>query len=108
MKRYDHEEVRCDIMAEVDCDTKLVGEAATCCICAGHNCREAQLERKKGMVAPDNIFRECESTDQLLLEYSSYRGWKGAIVARYHFEEMERFILGLPNREQQHTTGDAR
>jgi hypothetical protein len=45
--RYDHDEVRCELMADVDCDTKVVGEPRTCCVCVGHDCQEARDEREK-------------------------------------------------------------
>jgi hypothetical protein len=41
---YDHDEVRCELMADVDCDTKVVGEPRTCCVCVGHDCQEARDE----------------------------------------------------------------
>jgi hypothetical protein len=41
---FDHDEVRCAQMADVDCDTKAVGEPRTCCVCIGHDCQEARDE----------------------------------------------------------------
>ena len=57
MKKYDHEEVRCEAMADADCDTKLVGEKATCCVCIGHDCKEAQDERAKNNTKYENPLR---------------------------------------------------
>ena len=45
--KYDHDEVRCDEMADSDCDNKMVGEPRTCCVCAGHDCEVARTERLK-------------------------------------------------------------
>ena len=44
---YDHDEVRCDEMADWDCENKLPGVPRTCCVCAGHDCAEARAERAK-------------------------------------------------------------
>jgi hypothetical protein len=44
---YDHDCIRCDEMADIDCDTKYPGERGTCCVCAGHDCEEARAERAK-------------------------------------------------------------
>jgi hypothetical protein len=35
---YDHKATRCEEMVDVDCDTKLPGELATCCVCIRHDC----------------------------------------------------------------------
>jgi hypothetical protein len=43
----DHDAVRCDAMIDADCDNKLPGEKATCCVCIGHDCAEARAERAK-------------------------------------------------------------
>ena len=44
---YDHHCVRCDLMADIDCDTKGIGEPGTCCVCEDHGCEEAKTERLK-------------------------------------------------------------
>jgi hypothetical protein len=44
---YDHDEVRCELMSDIDCDMKLVGEPRTCCVCVGHDCQSARAERQK-------------------------------------------------------------
>lgn len=44
---YDHDEVRCEAMADLDCEIKLVGEPRTCCVCCGHGCAEALAELAK-------------------------------------------------------------
>lgn len=44
---YDHDCVRCDAMADHDCDTKAIGERGTCCVCADHGCQRALDERAK-------------------------------------------------------------
>jgi hypothetical protein len=44
-KKYDHDEVRCDEMAAADHASKVVGEARTCCVCAGHACEAARAKR---------------------------------------------------------------
>ena len=45
--KYDHKEVRCEEMSELDVEFKLVGEPRTCCVCAGHGCAEALAEMAK-------------------------------------------------------------
>ena len=45
--KYDHDEVRCDVMADWDCDNLMPGTPRTCCVCAGHDCEEARAERLK-------------------------------------------------------------
>lgn len=59
---YDHEEVRCEAMADWDCENLLVGEPRTCCVCIGHDCEEAREERKKHPAKS-----EGEQSDQSLL-----------------------------------------
>lgn len=49
---FDHNCVRCDEMADIDCDTKYPGEKGTCCVCAEHNCQEAIQER---MIHPQTL-----------------------------------------------------
>ena len=44
---YDHDCVRCDLMADIDCTTKYPGEFGTCCVCVGHDCETALAEREK-------------------------------------------------------------
>lgn len=46
-RNYDHDEVRCELMSELDALTKAVGESRTCCVCIGHNCPDARAERRK-------------------------------------------------------------
>jgi len=46
-EKYDHDEVRCDEMADSDCENKSVGDPRTCCVCAGHDCALARAERLK-------------------------------------------------------------
>jgi hypothetical protein len=45
--RYDHDEVRCDAMADADCDILSFGSRRTCCVCVGHDCAEARAELAK-------------------------------------------------------------
>lgn len=44
---YDHDEVRCEAMADWDCHNLKVGEPRTCCVCIEHDCEEARAERLK-------------------------------------------------------------
>ena len=44
---FDHDSVRCDLMADVDCSVLLAGERGTCCVCVNHDCDEANREREK-------------------------------------------------------------
>ncbi len=51
---YDHEAVTCEVMRECAHDTLLVGEPRYCCVCIGHDCKEASDERKRaGLPAVD-------------------------------------------------------
>ena len=47
METYDHKEVTCDVMWDVVLDTRLPGEPTICCVCVGHNCKEAIEERAR-------------------------------------------------------------
>ena len=49
---YDHNCVTCDLMADIDMDTKYIGEKGTCCVCVEHGCEEARRERE---IHPKNI-----------------------------------------------------
>jgi hypothetical protein len=51
---FDHDCVRCDLMADIDCDTKYPGERGTCCVCVGHDCEEARVERAKHPISEPN------------------------------------------------------
>lgn len=44
---YDHDCVRCELMMDIDCDTKAVGETGSCCACLEHDCEVARAEREK-------------------------------------------------------------
>jgi hypothetical protein len=44
---FDHDCVRCEVMADIDWDQKYPGERGTCCVCHGHECDEAIAERAK-------------------------------------------------------------
>lgn len=45
--KYDHYEVRCESMADWDCENLCSGTPRTCCVCAEHDCEEARAERAK-------------------------------------------------------------
>jgi hypothetical protein len=51
---HDHDCVRCDLMADIDCDTKYPGERGTCCVCVDHGCEEARAERAKHPILETN------------------------------------------------------
>jgi len=51
---HDHDCVRCDLMAEIDCDTKYPGERGTCCVCVEHGCEDARAERAKHAISETN------------------------------------------------------
>ena len=46
-EKYDHDEVRCEVMAQSDEDNLLPGTPRTCCVCVGHDCAESKAERVK-------------------------------------------------------------
>lgn len=52
-------------MADIDCDTKYVGERGTCCVCDGHDCEEAKREREKHPTSEANA--EPQSPKKLLV-----------------------------------------
>ena len=51
----DHDEVRCQAMAEADLENLVVGVPRTCCVCADHGCMEARTERQKHPSYEGNI-----------------------------------------------------
>jgi hypothetical protein len=63
---YDHDEVRCAEMADIDVDTKLVGEKRTCCVCDGHDCAEARAERAKHAVVCETVTTTVEEHEVLV------------------------------------------
>ena len=66
-KKYDHDEVRCEQMADADVDYKRPGEPRTCCVCAGHDCAEARAERAKHQPqAVPQSFKTGEEAQALL------------------------------------------
>jgi hypothetical protein len=46
-QKYDHDEVQCEVIADLDCDNLPPGTPRTCCVCIGHDCQEARAERVK-------------------------------------------------------------
>jgi len=70
--KYDHDEVRCEAMADHDCDCLLVGESRTCCVCVNHGCAEALAEREKHPlpVTKENHENQVRSSgiDQFFIE----------------------------------------
>ena len=44
---FDHNEVRCEEMADCDSEFLLVGSPRTCCVCIEHGCAEHLAERGK-------------------------------------------------------------
>lgn len=51
--KYDHDEVRCEVMADADSYDLLPGSARTCCVCIEHDCEEAKAERLKHPKQPE-------------------------------------------------------
>lgn len=45
MKCKNHKPIRCEEMAEHDIDNLGCGVIGTCCVCAGHRCKESMTQR---------------------------------------------------------------